>query len=257
MRPFCLTPPCIILAVLALPLTGGLPMVAASLDGQIESSIMNSYNFKAYMREDSIKVVCSAGVVTLTGSVVQEYHKALAQETAIEQVGVKRVSNQLVVVGVQPAEHSDAWISMKVKTALAFHKNVSVTDTDVKTQGGAVTLTGRADSSAQKELTGEYAKDVDGVTEVYNDLDVVSPGPGAGASLGEKVDDASITAQIKTTLLFRKSTHALTTKVVTRDGIVSLSGEARNAAEKELAGKLAEDIKGVRQVNNRMSIMPS
>ena len=253
MRPLHLTPPSIILIALALPL----PMLAASADGQIEASITSSYNFKTYLREDTIKVACSAGVVTLTGNVSQDYHKALAQETAIEQAGVKRVNNQVVVTGVQPPEHSDAWISMKVRTALAFHKNVSATDTDVKTLNGSVTLTGRAGSSAQKELTGEYAKDVDGVTEVYNDLTVVSPKPGAAESVTERVDDASITAQIKTTLLFRKSTHALTTKVVTRDGVVSLSGEARNGAEKDLAGKLAEDIKGVKQVNNHMTILPS
>jgi osmotically-inducible protein OsmY len=75
--------------------------------------------------------------------------------------------------------------------------------------------------------------------------------------MGEKVDDASITAQIKTTLLFRKSTHALATKVTTKDGVVTLHGEARNEAERELVSKVAEDIDGVTRVHNKMTVKKS
>jgi len=53
---------------------------------------------------------------------------------------VKSVDNQLVVNGEQPAEHSDMWISMKVKTALLFHRNVSATGTTVYVKDGVVTL---------------------------------------------------------------------------------------------------------------------
>jgi osmotically-inducible protein OsmY len=44
------------------------------------------------------------------------------------------------------------------------------------------------------------------------------------------------------------------TKVKTRNGVVTLRGEAKNAAEKGLVGKLAEDTQGVKRVDNRMSI---
>jgi hyperosmotically inducible periplasmic protein len=246
-----------LLAPAAFILLAALPVQASELDSRIESSAKSSYNFKTYLKDDNIKVDSSDGVVTLTGTVAMDYHKYLAEETVSGLPGVKSVNNQLSLIGDQPSEHSDAWITMKVKTVLAFHKNVSSTGTEVNTQGGMVTLSGKADSEAQKQLTGEYAKDVDGVTMVHNELIVSTPAKRAHESLGENVDDTSITAQIKTTLLFHKSTHGLATKVVTRKGVVTLHGEAKNGAEKDLVTKLAEDIKGVKHVNNRMTVQPS
>jgi osmotically-inducible protein OsmY len=70
----------------------------------------------------------------------------------------------------------------------------------------------------------------------------------------ERIDDASITAQVKATLLFHKSTHAMAAKVTTRDGVVTLAGEAENAAERDLAAKYAEDVAGVRKVRNEMTV---
>jgi hyperosmotically inducible protein len=234
-----------------------LPLQASEVDSRIEASAKNSYNFKTYLRDDKIKVASTDGVVTLTGTVSEDFHKSLAQETVAGLPGVKSVNNQLAVAGEQPAEKSDGWISMKVKTALTFHKNVSATGTGVHTQDGIVTLSGSSSSEAQKQLTGEYAKDVEGVKEVRNDLIVNKPAKPAKATLGEKVDDTSITAQIKTSLLFHRSTSAVATKVVTRNGSVTLRGEAKNAAERDLVTKLAEDINGVQHVNNLMTVQKS
>lgn len=235
----------------------GLPLAASPVDNKIESAAKNSYNFKTHLKDDNIKIQSSEGVVTLTGTVAQEYHKVLAQETVAGLPGVKSVNNQLLLAGEQPAEHSDGWITMKVKTVLFFHKNVDATDTNVNTEKGVVTLTGKADSEAQKQLTAEYAKDVDGVTAVHNNL-VVGKAPKAAArSLGDKIDDTSITAQVKTSLLFHKSTHVLATKVETKDGVVTLHGEAQNNAERDLVTKLTEDINGVKRVNNRMNVRKS
>ena len=88
--------------------------------------------------------------------------------------GVKSVDNQLKVKGEGPAEHSDAWLGMKVKTTLLFHRNVRATKTDVNVSDGVVTLSGEASSQAQKELTTEYAKDVEGVKEVKNEMTIAN-----------------------------------------------------------------------------------
>ena len=73
-------------------------------------------------------------------------------------------------------------------------------------------------------------------------------------TVGEKVGDASITAQVKMTLLSHRSTSALKTKVKTKDGVVKLGGKAKNPAEKGLATKLVNEVKGVKRVNNLMII---
>jgi len=71
---------------------------------------------------------------------------------------------------------------------------------------------------------------------------------------GEKIDDASITAQVKLSLMSHRSTSAVKTKVQTVDGVVTVSGVAKNAAEKSLVTKLVTDINGVSSVINNMTI---
>jgi osmotically-inducible protein OsmY len=227
---------------------------ASDTDSRIESSASKSYVFKTYLKDDSIKTVSKDGIVTLTGTVSEQSHKALAQDTVESLPGVKSVDNQLKVSGEQPAEHSDTWISMKVKSALLFHRNVSGTGTKVYVKNGIVTLQGEASSVAQKELTTEYAKDIDNVKEVKNEMTVANTLPAPDSTLGDKIDDASITAQVKSSLMAHRSTSALHTKVSTSDGVVTLSGIAKNAAEKSLVTKLASDINGVTSVINNMTI---
>jgi osmotically-inducible protein OsmY len=227
---------------------------AASNDSRIESSAAKSYVFKTYLKDDAIKAESKDGIVTLTGTVSEASHKSLAENTVEGLPGVKSVDNQLVVSGEQPAEHSDTWISMKVKTALLFHRNVSASGTTIYTKDGIVTLQGVASSQAQKELTTEYAKDIDNVKEVKNDMTIATAPATSEATLGDKIDDASITAEVKSALLSHRSTSALHTTVSTADGVVTVGGVAKNDAEKSLVTKLATDINGVGSVINNMTI---
>jgi osmotically-inducible protein OsmY len=90
------------------------------------------------------------------------------------------------------------------------------------------------------------------VKDVKNELKVVTEPP--RRSMGETIDDASVTAQVKAALLTHRSTSALRTKTETRDGVVTLSGEAANQAEKDLVSKLTRDVNGVKSVNNNMTL---
>jgi osmotically-inducible protein OsmY len=232
----------------------GTPLRAADTDSRIESAAAKSYVFKTYLKNDSIKTDSQDGVVTLTGTVASDSHKTLAENTVAGLPGVTRVDNQLQVSGQQPAEHSDTWIGMKVETALLFHRHVSATATSVTVTNGVVTLQGVAGSMAEKELTTEYAKDIDNVKEVKNEM-TVAPTPATPAlTIGEKIDDVSITAQVKSALLAHHSTSALHTTVSATDGVVTVGGIAKNDAEKSLVGKLCADINGVTSVVNNMTV---
>jgi hyperosmotically inducible protein len=227
---------------------------AADTDSRIESSAAKSYTFKTYLKDDSIKISSKDGTVTLTGTVADGSHKSMAENTVASLPGVNSVDNELKISGEQPAEHSDAWITTKVKTALLFHRNVSATGTTVYTKDGVVTLQGEASSMAQKELTTEYAKDIDNVKSVNNEMTIAKTPATPDATIGDKIDDASITAEIKSSLLSHRSTSAMHTGVSTTDGVVTLTGIAKNDAEKSLVTKLATDINGVTSVINNMTI---
>jgi len=229
------------------------PVQASKMDDQIISSAKKSYVFKNYLKDDDIKIQSKDGAVTLTGSVSEESHKKLARDTVAGLSGVKTVDNRLEVKGPLAAENSDAWLVTKVKTTLLFHSSVSASATEVNAKDGIVTLRGDATSQAQKDLTTEYAKDVDGVKDVKNEMVVAKPSKQTQTT-GDKIDDASITGLAKMTLLYHRSTSGLNTSVTTKNGVVTLTGKAKNAAEKDLATKYVNDVKGVKSVKNQMTI---
>jgi len=230
------------------------PLRASETDDRIESSFKKTYVYKTYLKDDAVKAEAKDGVVTLTGTVAEESHKALAQETVVSLPGVTRVDNQLATKAEVATENADTWIGRKVKLALLFHRNVSAGKTTVEVKDGIVTLKGEASSTAQKELTAEYAKDIEGVKEVKNEMTVAATPEMPERTAGKKMDDASITAQVKTALLTQRSTSSIKTKVETRDGEVTLTGIAKNAAEKALVTKLVTDIQGVTGVKNQMTV---
>jgi osmotically-inducible protein OsmY len=244
----------IILIAASILLLAGVPLRASQTDDRIESSAQKSYVFKHYLTDDSIKIESKNGAVTLTGTVSEDSHIGLARDTVSGLPGVKSVDNRLVVKGDAPAEHSDTWVALKVKTALLFHRNVRATKTDVNVTDGIVSLSGEASSMAQKELTTEYAKDVEGVKGVKNGMTIAKIPAKPDETVGEKIDDASVTAQVKASFLSHRSTSALKTTVETTDGVVTLGGIAKNAAEKSLVTKLATDVNGVSSVVNNMTI---
>ena len=241
-------------AAMSAILVTGSTLRASNTDSRIESSAKKSYVFKTYLKDDSIKTHSKDGVVTLTGTVAEDSHRTLAENTVESLPGVKSVDNQLKISGEQPAEHSDAWISMKVKSALLFHRHVSGFGTTVYVKDGIVTLQGETSTMAQKELTTEYAKDIDNVKEVKNEMTIATTPALASETTGDKIDDASITAQVKSSLLSHRSTSAIHTGVSTTDGVVTVTGIAKNDAEKSLVTKLATDIHGVTSVVNNMTI---
>ena len=224
---------------------------ASDMDHKIEDAARSSYNYRTVL-DGKVSVEAQDGVVTLTGTVTDSDLKTLAEDTVRNLPGVTRVDDQITVAPAAP-EHSDRWVAFKVNSLLLLKADVSATNTHVAVTNGRVTLTGTADTMAQKELTGDYVKDVEGVTAVDNQL-VVRESPATERNLGEYVDDASITAQVKYELLAHRSTSALRTKVSTRDGVVAIEGEAGSTAEKTLVTRLVQGIRGVKSVRNSMTV---
>ena len=236
------------LPTLLLIIASPLALFASSdTDRKIEEAARASYNYRTVF-ENNVKVQAKDGIVTLTGMVQDKDDRARAADTVENLPGVVAVNNEIKVEPTY-AEKSDAWMAFKIRSRLLVKSNVSASSTQVEVKDGHVLLTGTAANVAQKELTGIYASEIDGVKTVKNDL-VITERP----TLGEKIDDASITSQVKFALLTHKSTSALKTKIVTSDGVVLVTGEAASEAEKSLVTKLAKDVRGVTSVTNKMSV---
>ena len=117
-----------------------------------------------------------------------------------------------------------------------------------------MTLEGVAKNKAKKELATTYTEDVKGVLKVKNQMTVAGAGNSSTEETKDAIDDASITAQVMYALATHSSTSVLKTRVSTKDGVVTLSGKAKNHAERTMATLLANDIDGVQSVINLMTI---
>jgi len=216
---------------------------ASEEDQKIINAVKNSYTFKTYLQDEDINIVSKDGIVTLSGSVQDKYHKMLARDTAENLPGVKSVNDQLQIKEQGQGQYSDAWLSMKVKSALLFHFN-EVPIVQVYVKDGIVTLQGEVANENQKKLAEGYAKDIEGVKGLVNELKVV----GDHEKQNTNIDDASITAQAKFLLLFRYPVSAFKVDVKTQDGVVTLSGNIENPNEKKPINEMVAGIKGVKKV---------
>jgi hyperosmotically inducible protein len=78
----------------------------------------------------------------------------------------------------------------------------------------------------------------------------------AGAPAGGAMDDATITARVKTVLLNDTQVSATKIDVTTAAGVVTISGSVRTPAEATRAVELARSVTGVRDVKSALQIAP-
>jgi osmotically-inducible protein OsmY len=229
---------------------------ASAIDDRIEASAKQSYVFRIFLKGDDVTVQSQEGVVTLTGTVSEESYKLLAQEAVASLPEVKSVNNHLAAKGEVPAKYKDAWLVTKVKSTLMFHRQLNAAEIEVTAKEGTITLRGgEAIGLEEKNLATEYAEDVEGVKGVINEMTVLTPGMGLDDTVyREPMDDASITALVKVTLRYHRSTSALEAVVETKEGLVELKGKVGSEAEKDRATKLASDVHGVKTVVNSMTV---
>lgn len=190
---------------------------------------------------------------------------------------------------------SDPGITTAVKGKLAADDTVKSYRIDVDTKDRVVTLQGNVDTEAAKTRAVELARTTDGVRDVVDQLTVepgVTPTTGiddaasdtaretardtgaatdeaqrkagdaadrTGAAADSAVDatrDAGVTTAVKTKLLADTDISGLRIDVDTRNGVVTLTGNVRSAAEKERAVRIARDTEGVDSVVDNLKVAP-
>jgi osmotically-inducible protein OsmY len=147
----------------------------------------------------------------------------------------------------------------QIWTTYALSPYLRASDLKVSVKDGKATLTGQLEDEVNKDLATQIALGVSGIKSVDNQIvvqaDYVAPSRSAAdRGYGEVVDDASITAAVKSKLLWSKHADGLATNVDTNRGKVTLKGTADSGAAKELAGRLATNTRGVLQVSNQLVV---
>lgn len=140
---------------------------------------------------------------------------------------------------------SDPWITTKVKMSLLTSDQVDGLDVNVDTTNGRVTLHGTVDSSAEKQAAAMLARDVDGVREVRNLVQVVASGEQPQVA----VDDQKLAEQVRARLEADEALSDSTIEVKSvNDGVVVLAGDAETLSDHRRALETANAVEGVSHV---------
>lgn len=178
---------------------------------------------------------------------------------AMAAIGGQAVAEPVTQPQSQTAQEvTDARQEAQIWTTFALSPYLRANDLKVYVYKGKATLTGKVDEDVNKELAKQIALGVSGINDVDNqivvDADYVPPARPAERGFGDKVDDASITAAVKSKLLWSKHAEGLATNVETKAGQVSLQGTASSVAARDLAGRLAWNTRGVVTVDNQLVV---
>jgi hyperosmotically inducible periplasmic protein len=145
----------------------------------------------------------------------------------------------------------------QIWTTYALSPYLRANDLKVSVHDGKATLSGNVAEDVNKDLAKQIALGVDGIKSVDNKIEVMpnyKAATKAERGYGEKIDDATISSTVKSKLMWSRYADGLSADVDTSRGKVRLSGTAESTEAKEAAGRLAMNTRGVRSVENQLSV---
>lgn len=158
----------------------------------------------------------------------------------------------------QSSEITEARQSSQIWTTYALNPHLQAHEIKVSVDDGVATLTGKVEEDISKELAEQIALNVKGIKKVDNkievDADYQPKKSSSERSYGDVISDASITATVKSKLLWSKHAQGMSANVDTKSGKVTLEGTTDSAEAKEMAGLLASNTDGVRSVENNLKV---
>jgi hyperosmotically inducible periplasmic protein len=142
----------------------------------------------------------------------------------------------------------DTWISAKTKIALYADERVSGNAINVDARDGMVVLRGKVSSPEEKKAAEDIARRIEGVTQIKNNLEVV---PSTEKKAVNRKDD-EIKKAVKDRLSADAGMKGSDVAVRADNGVVTLTGDARDLNARARASELARSVTGVKAVKNEL-----
>lgn len=245
-----------------------------------------------HLRDFDINLKVADGNVLLKGHVTSPEQQQLALETARSAKGVKHVVSDLQITPAAPASEvtkatadspaaeasadsspvSDAQIGEQLSAELKRRKDVGELKgfgLGISVNKGVVVLRGRVSSAEQLQLALDAAKQTAGVRDVVSHVVVVAEmasldnAPSSEATspvAGKERADEEISRQIALAVKAEKAAGKLSgfdIDLEVENGVATFTGQVPTAEQMKLAVELARKTPGVRDVVNKLVIVPA
>jgi osmotically-inducible protein OsmY len=135
-------------------------------DNDIAKAILNAWQWHWEIPHDRLKVKVEKGWVTLEGELEENYQREAAKDTIINLLGVKGVSNNIVI----KSKTHDQIEKQQIEKAMRRNWSINDKNIDIQVSGQKVTLTGTVNSVYQKDQAARIAWNARGVITVDNEL---------------------------------------------------------------------------------------
>lgn len=160
---------------------------------------------------------------------------------------------------------SEGVLEGKLQMAIALNKHLDVFDIEIDVEGNKAVLEGAVSSEVEKDLAGSIASGIEGIVSVDNRLIVDRSltakrnlesvnSKSEKRSFSQFVADVSTTASIKTELLASDDIKGFDVNVDTYKNRVTLTGEVKTEAQKNLAESIARKRDDVTEVVNKIRV---
>jgi osmotically-inducible protein OsmY len=193
-----------------------------------------------------IQVEVSKGKVVLSGTVPTYSARRAAAMTCLKIEGVAYVQNEIAVVSVPDMVPEDEKIHAASQSHLEWNPEIDAGYITVSVDSGQVVVKGTVDSYLSRILAEHLAADVRGVTEVNNELAVVT---------SDSYEDEAIAGDIRAALGRDVRVKENSVEVAVQDSAVTLSGTVENWSAYFAAHEIAETTAGVKEVVNQLVLV--
>ncbi len=209
-----------LLPLICLWLSPAAAAAAEMADDQIVVAVENQILQDPGTSLNAIDVSAAAGIVTLSGTVDNILAKERAVKVARTVKGVRSVIDRITI---KPPLREDREIARDIKQALIHDPLSESWEITTSVENGHVTLTGAADSWAEREAIGRIAKGVRGVVSLENNL-----------AISYRIDreDTEMEEEIEKKLRWNALVDDSLIEVEVQDDQAFLTGTVGSAAER-------------------------
>lgn len=207
--------------------------------------VMDELDWDPSVDVTRIGITCQEGIVTLNGEVPVYSEKLAAEEVAKRVHGVREVINRIEVIPAEGHRRLDEELFEAATRALEWDAGVPQDRVQVEVDNSWITLEGTVTRKCERDAAERAVRHLLGSRGLTNRIDVV-------AGEGFAYDPQAVAEAIARNAALRRFPIAVT---VDGDRVI-LEGDVHTVQEREEAERIAWHCRGVRQVENCITVTP-